>query len=82
MVAVGMDLEGVLVLEPFAQQYQFSFPVLVASPTIRDGTSPFGKIAALPTTVLLDREGTVIAGYEGVLDVKHLEELVVGSLDR
>ncbi|WP_141331997.1 TlpA disulfide reductase family protein [Myxococcus sp. AB025B] len=66
VVAVGMDLEGARVLQPFADHYASPYPVLLASERIIDGRSPFGPIKGLPTTVLLDRRGRAVAGWQGV----------------
>lgn len=76
VVAVGMDLEGALVLEPFAQQYQLPFPLLVADDTLRAGRGPFGRISALPTTFLLNREGRVVLAYEGPVAPGTLDGLI------
>ena len=39
VVMVGMDLEGAMVLDPFARHYQLPFPMLVADRFIRNGQS-------------------------------------------
>jgi len=80
IVAIGMDLEGELVLGPFAEHYALPFPVLVASPRIREGQSPFGPIRELPTTVLLARDGSLLAAYTGVADPAALSRLVEQAL--
>ncbi|WP_163869808.1 TlpA family protein disulfide reductase [Myxococcus eversor] len=66
VISVGMDLEGAKVLQPFANHYALNYPVLLASPWIIEGRSPFGPIKGLPTTVLLDRRGRAVAGWQGV----------------
>ncbi|TQF09516.1 TlpA family protein disulfide reductase [Myxococcus llanfairpwllgwyngyllgogerychwyrndrobwllllantysiliogogogochensis] len=66
VVSVGMDLEGTKVLQPFAEHYAPRYPVLVASEWMIEGRSPFGPIKGLPTTVLLDRRGRAVAGWQGV----------------
>ena len=66
VVGVGMDLEGEQVLEPFVEHYALRFPVLVADERIHSGQSPFGVIGALPTSFILDREGRVVAAWQGV----------------
>jgi thiol-disulfide isomerase/thioredoxin len=76
VVAVGMDLEGPVVLDPFAQHYALSFPVLVASEAIRQGAPPFGQVRVLPTTMLVGRKGEVLAAYQGVADHEVLARAV------
>lgn len=66
VVSVGMDLEGEKVLQPFADHYALRYPVLVANDFMREGQTAFGHIRALPTTVLLDRRGRAVAGWQGV----------------
>jgi thiol-disulfide isomerase/thioredoxin len=80
ILAVGMDREGAVVLEPFANHYQFRFPVLVANDPIREGSSPFGPIRVLPSTVLIGRDGRVIAAYGGIADPDQLTRLVERAL--
>lgn len=66
VVAVGMDLEGKKVLEPFARQSDYPFPILVADERVRSGQTPFGPVRELPATVILDRDGEVVAAWPGV----------------
>jgi thiol-disulfide isomerase/thioredoxin len=82
VVAVGMDLEGAKVLEPFADQYQLPFPVLVADEPIRSGESPFGRISALPTSMLFERVGTLLFGYQGVASPERLLAVVADAVRR
>lgn len=76
VVLVGMDLDGARVLAPFAEEYRLPFPVLVANAPIREGRSPFGRISALPTNVLLDRDGRVLLAYAGVARPEALAQAV------
>lgn len=76
VVLVGMDLEGALVLEPFADHYALEFPMLVADDRIRRGESAFGQIRILPTTYLIGRDGTLRAMFQGLGAPGDLEELV------
>ncbi len=73
---VGLDLEGRLVLEPFAAEYALRYPVLVGDDRLRGGTTPFGHIRELPARVLFDRQGQVIAAYSGVVSPAELERKV------
>lgn len=76
VVAVGLDLEGARVLAPFQKASNLPFPVLVADAHLRAGRSPYGLVQAVPTTVLLDRQGKVAAAYEGPADPLELESAV------
>jgi peroxiredoxin len=66
VVGVGMDLEGAQVLAPFADHYELRYPVLVADERILSGQSHFGTIVALPTSFILDRQGRVVAAWQGL----------------
>ncbi|MBN1205056.1 MAG: TlpA family protein disulfide reductase [Myxococcaceae bacterium] len=66
VVAVGLDLEGAKVLGPFADYYGLRYPVLVADERIRSGQSAFGPIGALPTSIILDREGRAVEAWKGL----------------
>lgn len=82
VVAVGMDLEGALVLRPFAEQYELQFPLVLADERIRRGETPFGPIRELPTTFLLARDGSVLAAFTGLASQKALSELVERTAKR
>lgn len=82
VVGVGMDLEGWKVLEPFAQQMDLNYPVLVASDRIRDGQSVFGSIRALPTTFVLDRQGRVLGAWQGMAPHEALDKAIQKALKK
>jgi thiol-disulfide isomerase/thioredoxin len=82
VVAVGMDLEGRKVIAPFARHYNLTFPVLLASDRILEGSSVFGPITALPSSYLLDRQGRVLVAFSGVASPKDMDRLVRKALER
>ncbi len=82
IVAVGMDLEGAEVLEPFAQEYELPFPLLVADERIRKGQTAFGFIPSLPASFLFGRDGRLITAFAGFVASAQLEELVAPALDQ
>ncbi|MBI5548604.1 MAG: TlpA family protein disulfide reductase [Deltaproteobacteria bacterium] len=82
VVAVGMDLEGRKVLQPFVDTYRPPFAVLLADEEVRSGQSPFGRVEALPTTFLIDREGRVDVAYEGPADPLQLQRRIDQLLGR
>jgi thiol-disulfide isomerase/thioredoxin len=79
-IAVGMDLEGAQVLRPFADQLGLRFPVLLADDALRNGQTAFGRIALLPTTLIIGRDGRVVSVYAGVAEQGTLEPLIDGAL--
>jgi thiol-disulfide isomerase/thioredoxin len=82
VVAVGMDLEGRQVLEPFVQSFHPSYRVLMADQELREGRSAFGRISQLPTTVLLNRQGQVAAAWSGPADPAALRKLVAELVEQ
>lgn len=80
VVAVGMDLEGARVLEPFQAQLELQYPVLVGDAALRDGQTAFGHITTLPTTVIIGRDDTVLTAFKGVPADGSLETFVESAL--
>jgi thiol-disulfide isomerase/thioredoxin len=79
---IGMDLEGRLVLEPFARGYALTSPLLVATDAIRNGQTPFGRIRELPTRLLFGRDGALVTGFTGIAQYEDLERLVASEVSR
>jgi thiol-disulfide isomerase/thioredoxin len=82
VVAVGMDLEGALVLGPFAEREQPPFPVLIADDVIRSGQSAFGKIPEVPVSYLVGRDGKLLAAWPGLVGSKRLESGIEEALSK
>lgn len=80
IVSVGMDLEGARVLRPFADHYQLPYPVLVSNREMREGDSPYGLIRALPSSVLLGRDGEVRAAWSGIAKPELISEAIERAL--
>ena len=81
-VVVGMDLEGAQVLVPFAANYQFQYPVIAATESLRSGETPFGRIRELPTRVLFGRDGQVVGAWAGVFPWPTLSKTVADEVGR
>ena len=65
VVAVGMDIDGKKVLEPFAAQSALPYPILVADPSFLRGESAFGAIRELPAVLMVDAQGKPAAAWTG-----------------
>ncbi len=79
---VGMDLEGRLVLEPFARGYKLQVPLLVGTDELRSGSTPFGRIRELPTRLLFARSGELVTGFSGNTKYEDLERLVASEVSK
>ncbi len=75
-VLVGMDIEGKQVLTPFAEGYQFTAPLLVSTPRLRNGETLFGRIRELPSRMLFGRDGRLVVAWAGVSGYPELDALV------
>lgn len=82
VLAVGMDLDAPESLPLFAKDRAPPFPVLLPSPSIRAGQSPFGHIAALPSTFLIGRDGQLLIGWAGVASKAQLDALLQHATTR
>lgn len=80
VVAVGMDLEGWRVLEPFKETLGLDYPVLVGNAELRAGQTAFGHITTLPTTVIIGRDDTVLSAFKGVPAEGSLETFIEAAL--
>lgn len=65
---VGMDVDGVSVLVPFAQGADLPGPLLVASREQLAGNTKVGLVRELPSRILFGRDGVAIAAGTGVVD--------------
>ncbi len=63
VVGVAMDDEGWTVVKPFIEQMKVNYRVVVGNDHVAD---LYGGIEALPTTLLIDREGKVAAVHVGL----------------
>jgi thiol-disulfide isomerase/thioredoxin len=80
IVAIGMDLEGWTVLEPFQSEYQFSFPILIPSPAIRQGKTAFGPIPALPASFVFGRDGQLLSVFGGLPTADEFDRLIANAV--
>lgn len=80
VVAVGLDLEGELVLRPYAKAAALPYPVLIANERVRAGDTAYGRITELPASFLFNRKGEVEAAWSGALEPAELEKLVERAL--
>lgn len=78
VVAVSLDEDGRKVVAPFVSRHGLTYPVLLADDKVKAAYRIYG----LPTAYLLDREGTVIARYIGVIESAALENDILKLLER
>jgi thiol-disulfide isomerase/thioredoxin len=80
VVAVGMDLEGERVVEPFVRAFEPTYPVLLADERLRAGDTAYGRIRELPTNVLVGPKGQVLAAWSGLASPEQVGALIEKAL--
>jgi peroxiredoxin len=63
-VGVAMDEGGAAAVAPFAERHGITYPLVLDDGAL---AARFGGVAALPTTLLIDRAGRVRYRHEGLL---------------
>ena len=71
VIAVSLDEEGWEVVKPFAEDMKLNFPVLLGNDELADR---FGGIQALPTTLIIDKEGRVFSRHMGLVSMSDYED--------
>ncbi len=77
VVAVSLDEEGWEVVRPYTEEMQFNFPVVVGNDEL---ASKFGEMYALPTTLIIDKEGQIVSTHTGLVDKSIYEEEIESLL--
>jgi hypothetical protein len=76
-----------IVLEPptnrplilaFRDALGLDYPVALGDPSLIAGEGPFGDVSAVPTTVVLDREGRMVWKHVGLSKEEEIEKVLGG----
>lgn len=70
VIGISMDEGSQEEVAEFARQYEINYPVVMGAFARPDG---FGKVNALPTTFLIDRNGHVHSRHKGLLGLNEIE---------
>jgi cytochrome c biogenesis protein CcmG/thiol:disulfide interchange protein DsbE len=63
VLGVALDEEGWSVVQPYADTQKIDYPIVVGNDRISD---LFGRLKAVPTTFIIDRQGRVAATHVGL----------------
>ncbi len=74
IVGVSMDPEGFEIVEPFATDFQISYPIIMDDGELAEA---FGGVYALPTTFLVDANGTVVYRFLGLIPFDEMKDRIV-----
>ena len=58
----------------YGQSLRVPFPIAIAGPGVLEGTGPFAGVRAVPSIVILDRDGRIVLRHTGPMEVKPLRE--------
>jgi peroxiredoxin len=81
VVAVGVDTQGAVVLQPFRDHYQLPFPMVLADAETLEGRTPFGLLVGLPSSFLVDRQGRLVRSIYGIVETKVFDAEVQRAID-
>jgi peroxiredoxin len=78
IVGISLDMEGAAVLDPFVKQYRIPYPIVLGT---RQTVLDYGGVRGIPTSFLIDREGSIIEHFVGWRPARVIEAAVVEALD-
>jgi cytochrome c biogenesis protein CcmG/thiol:disulfide interchange protein DsbE len=78
VIGVAMDDEGWQVVKPFAEEMKMNYRVVLGNDRTAD---MYGGIEALPTTVLIDRDGRVASMHVGLTGKKEFQDAIEKLLE-
>lgn len=71
VIGVSMDDDGPTPLKAFVKKFGVNYPVLVGDDRI---SMDFGDITALPTTLVIDRQGRIVSRHVGFTEAAKFEK--------
>jgi peroxiredoxin len=79
VLGVSMDEDGWKVIKPYVQDRKMNYRVLLGDDKV---SASYGGLDALPTTLLIDREGNIASVHEGVsMGKEEFKNAIVQLLD-
>lgn len=73
VIGISLDNGDVTAVEQFAKEYQIKYPVAMGTQQVSDA---YGSITAIPTTIIIDRQGQIRARHEGMMSFQDLEAAI------
>ena len=77
IVGVALDEEGWNVVTPFVKQYKVNYPVVVGDGKL---VREYGGFEFIPTTFLIDKQGTIVHTWTGLVKKAELDKKLKGLL--
>ena len=79
VVGISLDMEGAAALKPFVKNHGITYPILLGT---RKVIVDYGNINAIPTSVLIDRNGMIAKFFVGMGPAPVLEASTVALLNK
>lgn len=76
VVGLALDPDGYTVVAPWRRGADVHFLIALADDATRAGVGPLGRIAQIPTTIVLDRSGRITARAERQLAPAELDAAI------
>jgi cytochrome c biogenesis protein CcmG/thiol:disulfide interchange protein DsbE len=73
IVGLSLDQGGANDVRPFVAEYDVNYTMLIAN---QDVAESYGGVQGIPTTFVLDREGTIVKRFVGRVSAEAFEEAV------
>jgi thiol-disulfide isomerase/thioredoxin len=77
IVGISLDQGGWNDVSPFVKKFKISYPVVIGNDKI---SKQYGNIEAIPTTFIVDKNGTIVDEHVGYLKKEDFENKIKGLL--
>jgi len=78
IVGISLDTDGWTKVSPLMHEMNIEYPVVIGNTDI---VNAYGGIRAIPTTVIVDRQGKIVDKVVGYMDRRKFEEEVLGLIN-
>lgn len=82
VIGLALDPDGYRLVAPWRRAMHVPYLITLATEAVRAGRSALGRIAEVPTTVVLGADGAVVARVDGQLAPRQLRELLADLAPR
>ena len=73
IIGVSLDRPGWQVIEPFMQEYNINYPIVLGD---RDIVMSYGGVQSIPTTFIIDRDGVIVEKVVGYRPDSYFEQKI------
>ena len=79
VVGVSLDEQGPSVVKSFIHSFGMNYPVVMGDQKV---VVDYGGIEAIPTTFVIDRQGNIVATFQGLTDPDTFEAVIDPLLEQ